>query len=84
MADTLWRLVRDYWAELLVSLLIGLTIWVSTLYDLQKGSFQSLQMLYYSLFLLIGFIAMFNSARTRVFTKRLLADKQRGKNGRKR
>ena len=83
MVGTLREELRGHWAELLVGLLIGLTIWVTTSYDIQKGSFQSLQVLYYTLFLLIGFIAMVNSAQTRVFTKRLLADKQRGKNGKK-
>lgn len=88
MADkfwqTMWELFRGYWGELLASFLIGVTIWATTLHDVQKGSFQSLQIAYYSMFLLLGFIIMFNSAQTRVFTRRLLADKKRRSNAKKR
>lgn len=64
--------MRGYWVELLVVLVIGATIWVTTLHDVPNGSFQSLQLSYYALFMLIGVVVMFNSKQTRVATERLV------------
>lgn len=84
MADKLWGCVRNYWLELIVAFVVLCTARVTTMHDIPPWSFQSLQLIHYALFMLIGVVTMFNSAEARVSTARLLAGKQRSGDAEKR